>query len=292
MEGKGLYIISIILTLLAIFACTTAEPELETRTEGSNSLLQGDDSFIDSSGQTISQRFQPNDGFIRSSLPENSFGYYLRHLPLKPVGTKVYHFDGREKYNQSAQAAVIDMDVGARDLQQCADAVMRLRAEFLWGTGAYSDISFQFTNGFAAPYVRWRNGERIRVSGNKVNWVGANNTDTSYRAFRKYLNMIFAYAGTLSLARELRSKSLTDIEVGDVLIQGGSPGHAVIVVDKVVHPETNAVRILLAQSYMPAQDIHVLNNPQRDDPWYPINAETKRIITPEWTFYAEDLKSF
>jgi hypothetical protein len=37
-------------------------------------------------------------------------------------------YNGAPKFRQDVHAAVIDIDVGTRDLQQCADATMRLRA--------------------------------------------------------------------------------------------------------------------------------------------------------------------
>lgn len=57
-----------------------------------------------------------------------SFGAWLRTLPLKK-GTTVYLYNGRPKENQDAQFAVVDISVGQEDLQQCADAVMRLHAQ-------------------------------------------------------------------------------------------------------------------------------------------------------------------
>jgi hypothetical protein len=49
---------------------------------------------------------------------------------------------------------------------------------------------------------------------------------------------------------------------------------------------------MLAQSYMPAQEIHVLKNPVSDklNPWY--EAKKGAIETPEWTFGSDDLKSW
>lgn len=69
-------------------------------------------------------------GYRRLFQPSNSFGAWLRKIPLKYF-TTVYLYDGRRKFNLSAQYAVLDISVGKKDLQQCADAVMRLRAEYL-----------------------------------------------------------------------------------------------------------------------------------------------------------------
>ena len=80
-----------------------------------------------------------------------------------PKGSKVMLYNGKEKSNQSAAYAVIDMEIGNRDLQQCADAVMRLRAEFLWKHKRYGEIKFNFTNGFLAGYKKWAEGNRIKV---------------------------------------------------------------------------------------------------------------------------------
>jgi hypothetical protein len=84
-----------------------------------------------------------------------------------------------------------------------------------------------------------------------------------------------------------------DIQVGDVLIQGGSPGHAIIVFDVVVNQKTGQKAYLLGQSYMPAQEIHILKNlnNNNNNPWYLVE-DSNIIKTPEWTFSIKDLKRF
>lgn len=62
--------------------------------------------------------------------------------------------------------------------------------------------------------------------------------DYSYKTFRNYLNMVFTYAGTASLSKELLTIPYMSLQPGDVFIKGGSPGHAVIVVDVAIHPKT------------------------------------------------------
>lgn len=178
-------------------------------------------------------------------------------------------------------------------MHQCADAIMRLRAEYLWKKGKYDQIHFNFTNGFRVDYSEWMKGKRILVQGNKTSWIPSKSPSNTYADFWEYMEMIFQYSGTLSLSKELIPISAENIQIGDVLIKGGSPGHAVIVVDMVINPETKEKLFLLAQSYMPAQEIQVLKNPidYLSNPWYYFS-ELDVLATPEWTFYKGELKRF
>ena len=236
-------------------------------------------------------RIVPPQGFIRKEA--NGFGDYLRNLPLKPIGTKVKLYDGSLKGWQGGAYAVVDMEIGTSDLQQCADAVMRLRAEYLWHEKKYEEIHFNFTNGMRVDYSKWAQGYRIKVNGNNTSWYKATGEDYSYQTFRKYMNQIFMYAGTASLSKELKSISLSDLQVGDVFIIGGHPGHAMIVVDMAEDYMGNKA-ILVAQSYMPAQDIHIVTNPlkQSDSPWYKIDKNTTEFKFPEANFTTGDIKRF
>lgn len=247
----------------------------------------------DSTKNTIITRFVVPKGFKRISPEKNSFAEYLQNLKLKPEGKLVYTYNGKIKEPRDVYVAVVDIDVGDKDLQQCADAIMRLRAEYLYAQKRFDEIHFNFTNGFNAEYSKWRDGYRINVKGNKTSWIKKNNESTSYEDFRQYLNIVFTYAGTLSLEKELKPVELSDIKIGDIFIKGGSPGHAVIVVDMAVDENSGEKIFLLAQSYMPAQDIHILKNPMNTElsPWYSINfGET--LKTPEWDFKSNQLKSF
>lgn len=237
---------------------------------------------------TLLDAIAPPLGFERTSAGSGSFAAWLRTLPMKPAGAPVKLYSGAVKPRQDVHVAVVDIDTGARDLQQCADAIMRLRAEWLYATGRKAEIAFTFTGGGRVSYARYANGERPDESGKR--WSVKGRADTSYAGFRKYLDLVYAFAGTASLERELKPVAVGDLQVGDVFIKGGFPGHAVLVVDLAVHPLTKAKRFLLVQSYMPAQDIHVLKNPANGDgsPWYapPDGA----LVTPEWTFATGTLK--
>jgi hypothetical protein len=53
--------------------------------------------------------------------------------------------------------------------------------------------------------------------------------------------------------------------------------------------------VLLGQSYMPAQQFHVLRNPADAalSPWYRADALASGLMTPEWgPFTAADLRRF
>jgi hypothetical protein len=168
---------------------------------------------------------------------------------------------------------VIDIDTGNRDLQQCADAIMRLRGEYLLGSGRARDIGFNDTRGKPQPFK---------------------GDPKDYPGFRKYMDTVFSFSGSHSLERELQPVALADMRVGDVFIKGGFPGHAVLVVDIAVNPATGEKRFMLLQSYMPAQDMHVLKNPKAPDgsPWYPVPAEKAELVTPEWVFPPATLRRF
>lgn len=241
---------------------------------------------------TIENRYAPPLGFSRPQAEGNSFTAWLRGLPLLKGRPNVLLFDGREKNNQAVHDAVVDIDVGNRDLQQCADAVMRLRAEYLRASGQADHISFRFTNGVAAKWRDWRRGFRPQVSGNKTSWVRTGRPAADYKSFRRYLTKVFQYAGTASLSREMKSVAEDSLLTsGNVFIKGGFPGHAVIVVDTATDNAGEQV-LLLAQSYMPAQQIHILKNPNEPQisPWY--RYRRGPLATPEWHFDADSLKGF
>jgi hypothetical protein len=244
------------------------------------------------SGATLFERVPPPPGYERIAAREGSFAAWLRALPLKPAGTPVRLFNGDRKLYQAGALAVVDIDVGTRDLQQCADAVIRLRAEYLYAAGCEDRVTFDFTSGDAAPWSAWMAGRRPHVSGDHVTWNLQSALDSSYGAFREYLNSVFAYAGSYSLSRQMAVvDNPSAVAPGDVFISGGFPGHAVLVAD-VAGDSTGQRAFLLLQSYMPAQDIHLLTNPaDPNSPWYPARREGT-LRTPEWTFLYGDLRRF
>jgi hypothetical protein len=243
--------------------------------------------------QALQHRIAPPEGYVRKPLPEGSFGEWLRGIPIKPGKPQVMLFNGQPKENQEAQFAVVNIDVGKRDLQQCADAVMRLRAEYLYSQGRHEAIHFNFTSGANCAWTQWKQGYRPSIAGAKINWVKKAEPSASHENFRAYMDVIFTYAGTASLEKELEKiGSLKAMQIGDVFIQGGFPGHAILVIDVVENPDNGHRKYLLAQSYMPAQDMHILINPlDPKSPWYDAEA-IGPVETPEWSFLQQDIRRF
>jgi hypothetical protein len=242
--------------------------------------------------QRLVDRIPVPSGYGRIKVPGKSFAAWLRDLPVLPGRSKVRLHNGKLKGNQSAHHVVVSIDVGKRDLQQCADAVMRLRAEYLFASGCRDKITFKYTSGDVATWRAWQRGVRPRVRGNKVSWVKRSRPDAGYANFRQYLDSVFTYAGSYSLSKELKKvHNPEQVRIGDVFIRGGFPGHAVIVVDVAENRQGRRI-FLLAQSFMPAQQIHVLRNPGSSlTPWYQAK-QSGALATPEWLFHYRDLKRF
>ena len=232
---KIMYIASIILFLLTGCKKENDKDIIPLKQNSPESIVEETttsvEKLINPEGMIIAERYFPPKGFERVQVSENSFGEFLRNQNLKSYGEKVLYYDGREKNKKGVYDSVFDVDIGGRDLHQCADAIMLLRAEYLYSQELYDKIHFNFVSGFKAEYSKWMEGYRIKIDGNNVSYYKATDPTNSYESFRKYMDMVFAYSGTLSLDKELESAKVEEMSIGDVFIIGGSPGHAVIVVD-------------------------------------------------------------
>lgn len=275
--------------ILLFFFFSCVESNNEKKIIDSLNCIKKDTVFAP--GNTIATRFEVPKGYKRIDVEKGSFGEWLRNLKLKPIGYETHYYNGQIKSRKVA-AAVIDMDIDAIDLQQCADAIIRLYAEYLYYNKHYDKISFNFTNGFQCDYLKWANGWRIAVTGNSTNWYKKyDNIDYSYDSFRDYLKLVFMYAGTISLKNQLNEigsyvdayEGWENLKVGDIIIKAGSPGHAVIIVDiveKIDNPQDRM--LLLAQSYMPAQEIEILK--YYGNEWHQRGVNGRELNTAEWNF--------
>lgn len=229
---------------------------------------------------TLEARFSAPRGFSRVRLAARSFGTWLRGLPLAARGTPVVSYAGTRLHpaDDPRIAAVVAIDVGTADLQQCADAVIRMNAEWLWSSGR-RDMSYRAASGTPLPFSRWARGERIVANGAKIHWHAADRPAKDHRAFRHYLDAVFAWANTVSVARQAKPVTPADLAPGDFFIMPGNPGHSVLVLDVARDAQGHRVA-LLGQSYMPAQSFQVLR-PTAHAVWFPMKTDAP-VKTPFW----------
>lgn len=240
--------------------------------------------YLDENGTCLKDRICVPKGFTRIAYKKNSFGRFLENYPMCENGQPVLLYDGKKKGNQDAHVAVFDMDVTEGDLQQCADSVIRMYAEYFYKQKQYDKMKFHFVNGFSCDFDKWSKGMRVSINGNDTSWYQGAEADDSKETLESYLRMVFSYASTLSMEQESEQIKSNEIEVGDIFIKGGSPGHVVMVVD-VCENEKGEKAFLLAQGYMPAQQFHVLKNPlHEENPWYYETELCYPFETPEYIF--------
>lgn len=249
---------------------------------------------IDPTRATIRTRFTPPKGYFWENETEGSFSEYLVSFPLHPPNFPVRDFRAVPIAKQSNHVAILKIDVGEKDLQQCADAWIRLYAEYLWAQKRDSEIVFELTSGQSFSWLDYRKGIRTKEKKSRVSFYKTGKTDDSYENFRRYLSVIFRYAGTVSLDREsVPLVQNSQIRPGDFLIKPGSPGHSGIIVG--VSKNASGKKLyLLAESFMPAQDIHLLKNKENPavSPWYELDIKSPQTVTAKYVFKPTSIKRF
>lgn len=226
-------------------------------------------SLINRDSLSIKTRVKLPKGYKRIVYAKGSFEDYLRNYKLKIFGSKIINYDDSEYFWQRGHIGVLEIPVLKNGLQQCADALIRIRSEYLWNTNRKDEIGFNFTSGHYCSWKKYAEGYRPKISGNKVSFHKTAPANPSEENFYKYLNLIYMYSGTLSLYNELKSIDAKDLKIGDMLIKGGSPGHIVMIGDAIVNEDGDTL-FLLFQGNTPAQSVHLVKNLGNSDisPWY------------------------
>lgn len=232
---------------------------------------------------TIEERFPTENGFTRVKLDRHSFGAFLRNLPLAAPNTPVrsYRGDVIREGNHPNVAAVVAIDVGSRDLQQCADAILRLHAEWRYAEG-HRDHEYKAASGTKLSFGRHAAGMRLRVDGNSLSFVhAARRQEPTHALLREWLDDVFGWANTGALARDGKRVAIADLRPGDFFVLTGVPyGHAVLVLDMAVDTQGRKA-LLLGQSFVPAQNVHVLR-PNPSSAWFVVNDDDDSVTTPFW----------
>ena len=289
LKGKKSWKLLAEVSLLIIFqfACSNEVKDKSKEINSERNIKS--EKLLNPEGMTIETRYGVPQGYKRVVVEKGSFAKFLRNQKLKPYGEKVQYFNGNYKRSEGIYDSVFDVEIGDRDLHQCADAIMLLRAEYFYGKKEYDKISFKFVTGFNAQYSKWMQGYRINPNG-KGSYYKKTAPSNTYKDFRNFMNIVFGYAGTLSLEKEMIPQKIENMQIGDVFIMGGSPGHAVIVVDMAENEKGEKI-FMLAQSYMPAQQTQILVNPENGGVWYSLKGKDV-LVTPEWKFPIEKLRKF
>lgn len=211
---------------------------------------------------TLEARFPTPPGYKRVTNAPGSFGEWLRGLPLAAEGTAVVNNSGDTvfKADDDYVAAVVAIDVGAGDLQQSSDAVIRLHGEWLWASDKQDAISYRSASKLDMPFSRWAHGQRLIASGPNVFWVVKGKPkDPTYDDFRQYIDAVMLWTNNVSLAQ--RSTRVTDpkgLSPGDFFLQTHGKGHAILVLDLAEKPTGERVALLGQALQSPAQSIHVV----------------------------------
>ncbi len=216
-------------------------------------------------------------GFTRVNITQNSFQEWLRNIKTRKDNT-VYLYNGQPKERQDLHYAVLDISTGNKDLQQCADCIMRLKAEYYFQKNNYDSINFVSGN-MRCNFAQW------------LSHTGASSKDR-HALLMQFMEIVFTNCGTYTIDQMTRPVHIKDIGIGDVFVKAGAPGHAMIVTDEAINSEGKKI-YLLAEGYMPAQDMHIVINPMNNilNPWYEVNNDEK-IITPGFIFSNKQLKRF
>ena len=142
-------------------------------------------------------------GYLRVAVEPGSFAEWLRGLPLAAPGTPVLNHSGDVVYpgDDPYVAAVVAIDVGAGDLQQSSDAVIRLHGEWLWASDQPGAISYKSTTKLDMPFSRWAKGQRLLAAGPNMGWVVKGKPkEATYNDFRQYIDAVMLWSNNVSLA--------------------------------------------------------------------------------------------
>ena len=248
---------------------------------------------INEDSLTIKSRVNVPEGYKRVPYDKGTFEDYLRNYKLKEYGSKIINYDDTDYFWQGGHIGILEIDVPKNGLQQCADALIRVRSEFLWDNNRKDEIGFNFTSGDYCSWKAYSEGFRPKINGNKVSFSKSAARDTSKENFYRYLNLLYMYSGTLSLYNELpKIEDATRLKIGDMLIKGGSPGHIVMICDEAVNADGEKI-YLLFQGNTPAQSVHLVKNLEDSSisPWYKLE---KDVVIPvsNYTFYESKFVRF
>ena len=211
-------------------------------------------------------------GYSRVEAPQGSYAAWLRELPLKKKGSKVKLYTGGNAHYQWLSTGVIDLPM-LSNAEQCADMTMRLRSEYLFSQGRYSEIRFTDVN-----------GKRLQYHGGG-----------SRKALEKYLRNAYGCCSTFSVSRETKPRKISEVQPGDMLVYPARKlegmGHALIVVD--VARKGKKVAIMCAEGNTPAREAHIVRNLNPlENPWFFFDGKESILWVSVFHFGKNELRHY
>ena len=228
--------------------------------------------LLGASAETLEAAYPVPSGFVRKS--DSAFGQWLRTRSVADPNVPILTYDGRVVGHKGR---VIALEMVSGDRQQCADSIIRLRAEWELESGHLP--SFHATSGDPMPWKRFVQGEKPYEKDGRIAWKQG-----SSKRWEDYLSRVFIWAGTASLAAYDTEAALNPT-AGDVMVQGGFPGHAILLLDVVERGDERLV--LVGEGYMPAQNFHVEHGPV--DGWW---RWKDGVSLNHWRLKADTLRRF
>ena len=287
------YLPNFIVTLIIVTVLSAGAMQSKQLVKTTSTITSNNSSnLINKENLTILSRVNVPKDYKRVNYTKGSFQEYLRNYNLKPFGSKIINYDNSHYFWQGGHIGVLEIPVPKNGLQQCADALIRIRSEYLWDNNRKDEIGFNFTSGHYCAWNNYAEGYRPKIKGNKVSFNKTASVNHSKENFYKYLNLIYMYSGTLSLYNELKSIDDSDLKIGDMLIKGGSPGHIVMICDEVINDKGERL-FLLFQGNTPAQSVHLVKNLEDSNisPWYQLK-EGEVLPVSNYTFSSSKFVRF
>lgn len=230
-------------------------------------------------------------GYYRIYGSDSLYANWLLDCKLKDSNI-VRLYNGRLKPDQTIQFGVLSQEIGKTDLVQCADIAIKFRSDFLYQEKRFHELNFITTSGDELSFEKWMRGTRWWEKNGRLvaGTIQIRDPDTK-NTYGRFMKFVYAYCGTYSLSTQLKNvNDPKQILPGDIFIQGGFPGHAVTVMAVARNMSGNKI-FLLSQGFMPAQDIHILNNLNNEkmSPWFEAD-KLYPLVTPSWRFDTGSLK--
>lgn len=257
---------------------TTTEPATTTAVVGTTQQ-SGTDSAATTTQEATTQEATTQE---RRNDSGNSYSIeeFMRSLPVKKQDDKVMLYNGEEKKEQDSFAAIVNLALDSKNLQQRASSVMRLYAEYYWMNQKYDNMKYHLNNGFEMDYGKWIEGYRITVQNNTATWYNYGSAGDNYDTLLAYLEYYFCYSGMSSMLAESHEANPEKICVGDYFTDEKKENAAMVI--DVAENEKGERCFLLAAGGSPGQDIEILKNPAHEDPWYYVSELKDTFSTPEF----------